>query len=671
MGKKIYRFYCIALLISCILPPFFFFFISSTIEVAFNQYLPPYQFIDKSGKIRGMHIDILNAIALEKDFAIRYVPMTTNNEGLEALQRGDVDILLGTTITDSSQYAFQYTNEVSSSSMCVIAYNSVADTIDDHLENPELIASFEHGTASYSIMRNLGILRFNVVGNQMRVLQLQKEGIVDIAVGVKDSLLYQIYQDGLEDQYSIIHRHIGSISYVMSVKKEDSFLRQALNDGLAKLRTSEEYENIYKRWIVNEYEQSNSVFFKKITLFAVFIFLIFLIYFLFNSNIKKMLKKQVDFKTHELRDANNKLKHQFSQMKIENELRNNIIEFSPGGIILFDSHFNLKLFNKSAENLISNCPLLIDMNVLELRIFGEILKGKIDKTFFNSGSGLIIDTLKICENDRKERIYRYSIHHTKIMGKNDGALMTLEDVTQEEIIKYETFEAEKNKQLNSIVAKIAHEIRNPLTAISTSASIIETKGDSRQFREAFAEYVPREISRINRLVESLIEYARPVKSLNESVDINDVVKSCIYLADTIIKKRKIRIQTDLKEKLIITGNRDRIKQIFYNLILNSVDAMEKKLNSMNPDEQIYLTLNIQAWKEGSWVIICINDEGIGMTKDEILHCNEPFFTTKSTGTGIGLSLVREYVEDNKGLMLIESEKNKYTRIELKFKRSDI
>ena len=159
-------------------------------------------------------------------------------------------------------------------------------------------------------------------------------------------------------------------------------------------------------------------------------------------------------------------------------------------------------------------------------------------------------------------------------------MITIEDVTKEENLKQEAFEAEKNKKLNHMIAGIAHEIRNPLTSISASASIIETQGDSPQFREAFAEHVPKEISRISRLIENLITFSRPVKMKVEPIDLSEIVNSSLYLVRSIINKKDIQMEISLEDRIIVHGCKDRIKQVFFNIVLNSVEAMEKKLNTM-------------------------------------------------------------------------------------------
>ncbi|MEG1777835.1 MAG: ATP-binding protein, partial [Angelakisella sp.] len=184
----------------------------------------------------------------------------------------------------------------------------------------------------------------------------------------------------------------------------------------------------------------------------------------------------------------------------------------------------------------------------------------------------------------------------------------------------------------------------------------------------FQEFVPSEVDRINKLVESLINYAKPTKGIIEKVDVKTAINECLYLTNTIVKQGRIRVNIDTAEGLCIEADKNQIKQIFINNIMNSIESMEKKLKLMSPDADEYLSLNISANEKDGKIIICIRDEGMGMSAKEISRCTEPFFTTKSTGTGLGMSLSKHFIEENKGDLLSESREQEYTLITIIFRR---
>ena len=408
--EKLFRFLSI-ILFTCLVPVYVA-AIPTKIRVVFNQYLPPYQFINDEGKVLGMHIDILDTIAEEKNWSITYIPKETHRECLEVLDSGEADIILGTIRSWTRNYNFQETHELSSSPIAVLAFSRAAEDFNSNYDTKKFIASFEFGTASYSIMRNLCIDSFKVVGNQVRVLDLHRAGQSDLMVGVKNSLIYQIYEANWEDDYSVIHRHVGSLSYFMSVGEDDHYLRQALDDGLDKLRTSGEYDRIFGRWIINESENGSLKLLKRIVVFFIIIVSAFSIYIFFSTKLQKVLKQQVDLKTREIREANKKLIFQYQQLKRENELRQLIMESSHSGIILFDDEFNVKLINSGAHKLSCYDEIEEQKNVLDIEVFGAILKENLDASFFKMETELLTGIKKLKTVSRGERIYRFNIHQT-------------------------------------------------------------------------------------------------------------------------------------------------------------------------------------------------------------------------------------------------------------------
>ena len=113
--------------------------------------------------------------------------------------------------------------------------------------------------------------------------------------------------------------------------------------------------------------------------------------------------------------------------------------------------------------------------------------------------------------------------------------MTVEDITAEERKKQELFEQEKKQSLNRLVAGIAHEIKNPLMAIRTAATLMRDQGSDQEVQEAFSKYVPDEVDRINQLVNGLIHYARPVEGDLERIELSKVVQECLYLTKVVTK----------------------------------------------------------------------------------------------------------------------------------------
>jgi len=308
----------------------------------------------------------------------------------------------------------------------------------------------------------------------------------------------------------------------------------------------------------------------------------------------------------------------------------------------------------------------VGQSALSLPVFKEIIR-QAGREIFEHGNMIENQSIKIGGGIGSFQSYRYTMHQVILYGKVIQILLTVQNVTKEELEKQAAFESEKNRALMRIAAGVAHEIRNPLMSIRTFASLVGTRGNDRAVQESFAQYVPIEVDRINKLVENLIHYTKPVKRNVEMISVSDVLAECLHLLSPLIQKAKASLVKNLDGSLYITADRDQMKQIFINLIMNGVEAIEKKL-SLSPAAEVPPHLYVATAADAEWAVISIKDEGIGMSADEIQQCTDPFFTTKLSGTGLGLALCKQYISDNGGLMEITSTAREYTEISLRFAR---
>jgi len=204
-------------------------------------------------------------------------------------------------------------------------------------------------------------------------------------------------------------------------------------------------------------------------------------------------------------------------------------------------------------------------------------------------------------------------------------------------------------------------------SINTFASLIEKQGNDDDFKELFAEHVPKEIGRINRLINMLINYTRPLRRNKERVLISELINDSKYIAKiSTTNSNKIILKTEVSYDAYIYVNRDQIKQALINLILNSIQSVEEKLSQYEDKFPEGLLIRLSSYPLNKLVCIEVYDEGCGMTEAEIEKCIEPFFSTKAKGLGMGLALTKQFVNQNSGKMEFESRKNEFTSIRLLF-----
>lgn len=640
--------------------------VDTIIRVALQPDLPPYQF-EENGKFVGVHIDLLENIAERYNFIIEYIPKNNDMESFEALDNNEVDIVLGVINNNNLKYKEQATDSISQSSIFMITLNENVEMLRNQMDTGKLTAVLQNETIGYSYIREMSNLRYTVVSNQVRAFEILKSKKADLLVGVKGSILYQLEKDNLEEDYTIVSNYMVPIEYTMIAKPGDKELLYKLNIGLKELRLSGDYEKVHDKWInENRYVVRETI--EKVTFIAVICFILVAIIIIINLRVSMLLKNQVDEKTKELLKTNKNLENQIIETRNNNELKNRIVENSPSGIIVFDRAFNITLFNQSACNLtgMTNAP----KSIFDIELLKKLLKDKMDKLFLENIEFLNKEiTLQEENNDSNEDVsYRYNIYHLyDFDGSIRGAILTVDDITKELKIKEQVYEKEKNKSLNQIIAGIAHEIRNPLTSIKTFVELIPIKRENKQFQDQLAEFVPKEVDRVNNLIKNLIDYAKPENNNKETVCINEIIKSCTVLIIPVLENKKIELNISEEDGLTLFADKNQLKQVLINILLNGFDSMKEKIK-LNGYINGKLHMNIDTWKNEDSIFIQVIDEGMGMTKKQIKKSTEPFYTTKSSGTGLGLALSKQFVEENNGEMIIESEPLFFTKITLKFRR---
>jgi signal transduction histidine kinase len=204
-----------------------------------------------------------------------------------------------------------------------------------------------------------------------------------------------------------------------------------------------------------------------------------------------------------------------------------------------------------------------------------------------------------------------------------------------------------------LTAGLAHEIRNPLVAIKTLTQLLPERLDDEEFRNQFLKIASGEVDRISSLVNELLDFARPSDPKWEMEDINTILDGMILLVSTETKKKLINIIKDYDADLPpVQIDREQMKQVFLNILLNAIDATP---------ENGRITVETRSFmKPGGepYVQIAFIDTGCGIPGEHLEDIFNPFFTTKNTGSGLGLSISNQIVQDHKGYIDVESQLDK-------------
>ena len=619
------------------------------VRVGVSGQTQPLLFVDKDGIPQGVYVDIMNELARIGDLNVEYVVFERQNQAVEALERGDVDAVLGVLENDYESYPnLRSSPEIYSASTCLVTSVDNAEKVLNMPEEGYLSAAYELGTATYSLVSQINAKPIRIMGTQEQLYDSLQSGSVDMVMAVRDCMQYMMNEDGVSEQYTVALNYMTSVSYAILLNRNDHLLFNAVSGSINRLRSSSDYDNIIDKWIVNTDLENAQMRIQRLTTILSVVFggavLIVVMIIAFNRQLAKL----VDEKTGELKEKVEELENAYT-------LRNKLVEHSNAANLVVRLDGTVLLMNDIArrmENIPIEQPEL--PNIEDMHIIGEAWE--------RSPAEMEQPELLVMRDENGGRhTYRYQCHRTSIP---DERVFIVEDVTSEEQEKQEIFEESKNKALNRIISGIAHEIKNPLTTIRTYASLAKDQGDDPEFLESFQEYVPREVDRISRMIETLMNYSRPPRGQIERFSMASVVDDCLGIA-YISAKKKVRIETDLDRELYVYTSKEPIRQALVNLLMNSVESVETKLAAgVDPAD---LFVRVRVFRRESFVVTEVYDTGTGMTEEQVQQCTDPFFTTKTTGTGMGLAMSKMYIRETGGSLEVESALGTYTVMRMVYK----
>lgn len=202
---------------------------------------------------------------------------------------------------------------------------------------------------------------------------------------------------------------------------------------------------------------------------------------------------------------------------------------------------------------------------------------------------------------------------------------------------------EKMAAFGLLAAGIAHEVGNPLAAISSLIQMLQ-RHDPDPYTSDKLELAARQLGRIQRTIRELIDFSRPGSSSRARVRPSEIIEEALGIAKYYQRTKQRAISTELPPDLPhVRAVRDHLIQVVLNLVLNAIDATET-------GGRIHLEIR----DEGSWLVLAIQDDGRGIEPAHLERLFQPFFTTKPHGTGLGLFVCRQIVEEMGGLLSCES-----------------
>ena len=341
---------------------------------------------------------------------------------------------------------------------------------------------------------------------------------------------------------------------------------------------------------------------------------------------------------------------EFNQLDL---LFRSIVESVYTGVMTVDLQGTIKTFNRAAEE-ITGFPRSSIQNLKVKEVFPGLLPFLNEETMNEQ----IKSRIEVVIMGKAENDINLGLSVSPLKGKHDkqiGNILIFQDLTK---IKQMESKLEKSKNLaliGEMAAGLAHEIRNPLSAITGSIELLKQELQSDGTDRRLMEIILRGKDQLESFARDFLLLSRPIPVVREPVDINQVVQEVL---DFIKLNKdwavKIKILKDLADDVVALANKEQVRQIVNNLVINAIHAMEE--GGVLSIETKTVTLDDQ--KE--YAEIVISDTGCGIEEKDLQRIFEPFFTKKAKGTGLGLSIVNHIVDGYEGKINMESYVNQGT-----------
>ena len=263
---------------------------------------------------------------------------------------------------------------------------------------------------------------------------------------------------------------------------------------------------------------------------------------------------------------------------------------------------------------------------------------------------------------RVVRLYMVPIDAQVGHDDSGGYVIVLSDVTEERVSMEERLESERIDSIVRLAAGVAHELGNPLNSLTIHLQLIERKlknlakhSDATKLTESL-QVCQGEVERLDGIITHFLKAIRPQKLELNELDLLGLVEDVLRVQEAELSNRKLKVKVEVNDDLpIILGDRDQIKQAFFNLIKNAMEAMQPSGS-----------LRILARCDDDYVYLQFVDNGSGISEEDLSKVFQAYYTTKEEGHGLGMMIVERIMREHGGHINIESRKETGTAITLQF-----
>ena len=343
----------------------------------------------------------------------------------------------------------------------------------------------------------------------------------------------------------------------------------------------------------------------------------------------------------------------FSEINRASVYQQTVLDQLITGVVATDARGKITVFNGEARRLM--VPEETEAWQLPREV-NEIIQGTL-------ASGGEIRDREVVLAGRSDRLIPVRVSCRRFSGPDGkvfGSSLICQDLSRIKLLEQQIIQADRLASLGVVSANVAHEIKNPLVAIKTFSQLLPDRLDDKDFLKTFSTLIEGEVGRIDQIVSQLLVWARPKANRPEPLHLDEIGKSILTLYHLEFTKRRIRVESPVSpEPVVISGNRQSIQQVVVNVLLNAVEAMPAGgvltigARWVDRIEDLgTVACDYRRSPSERCGVMTVTDTGPGIPEGIFSRLFEPFFTSKPTGNGLGLSIVREIMQRHEGAIVI-------------------
>lgn len=356
----------------------------------------------------------------------------------------------------------------------------------------------------------------------------------------------------------------------------------------------------------------------------------------------------------------------FESLTDKNEVLSSIFDSLSTGLIALDANWKIIFSNKVASRYIKSS--LADLKDENIELW-KIVKDEEISAFFEecytSDKTNVSKEFTISTSGGSARFITITITPLVQQDRITGSIVTIQDITEKRNQDILLHRMESLASLTTLAANVAHEIKNPLAAISIHIQLMQkaiAKARSsdnvlpdEKFMEKYLQVVNQEINNLNKIVVDFLFAVRPVSANLELINPDKIIKSFTEFFLPQFQKEDVTLSVSLSKtstRLLI--DEKLFREVLLNISQNALAAILEKKSAQKEQGM----LSVYSEVKNDKYILTLKDNGIGMNEKTLSHIFEPYYTTKATGTGLGLTMVYKIVKEFSGDIDVKSKRGK-------------